>query len=125
MNALLIAAAAAIGIFWYTNKDKVSGSSKWEALPNANPLLPAALDTYAYTFDQAKKAGSVGGIAVKFKARKGNTTRDVLGAVQDIRIVDGKRLWRVLSLDKDAYGTVITDPAAGSEFVLFDNNLFA
>lgn len=131
MDLLLpVAAVAALGyILWSKSSatDSSSKSSSWTPLTNVSPLAPSALDTYAYTFDQAKKAGSTGNMPVKFKVRRESTgtTRDLIGMVQDARIVDGKRVWQVTSHSVDALGTAVTDPAPGTVFFLFDNNLFA
>jgi len=131
MDLLLpIAAVAALGYFIWSKSDSTSSSSKsaaWAPMTNASPLNAAALDGYAYMFDQAKKAGSTGAVAVKFKVRRESTgtTRDLIGLVQDVRVVDGKRLWRVTVNSVDAFGAAVTDPAPGTEFILFDSNLFA
>ena len=110
---------------WWTGAIGGGGASgstnSWVPLGNPMPLTPEQRDAYAQAF--ASKPGT----AIRFliQSPKGEKAL-AIGSIQDVKIQDGKRLWKVSLISASPAGAVSTQlPTPGAVFIIGDQHISA
>lgn len=98
----------------------------WVPMGNPAPLAPEQRDAYAQAF--AQKPGTV----IRFLIQNKNGTAALaIGTIDDVKIQDNKRLWKVSLISASVVGTIMdpggvtTLPAPGAVFIIGDQHISA
>lgn len=121
MPLWLIGVALVGGYLYFTGKLGGGSTNGWSPVANPIPIAPEMRDAYAQAF--AQKPGT----AIRFLIQSQNGEQALaIGAIRDVKIVDGKRLWRVeLISATPAAKTSSPLPAPGAMFTIGDQHLSA
>lgn len=108
---------------WWTGAigDGAGGGSTngWTPVGNPVPLTPEQRDAYAQAF--AQKPGT----AIRFllQSPKGEKAL-AIGSIQDVKIQDNKRLWKVSLISASPAGSASTAlPTPGAIFIIGDQHI--